>query len=242
MGAEAITAPGPSVDGGGAVTLVLDTATSRLVVGLADATDGRLLAADGEEAGHRHGQLLLPLLDRVLAARGWAKTDIAGIIVGTGPGAFTGLRVGLATAAGIARALGRPIVGVPTGEAIVVAAAEVAGWAPAAVLLLLPAGPKDRVVVRLGGPPVLLPAGREPEVTPETVLVAVDLPGRAPAEALELGLRATAPERLAGALARLGRAAKPATTGGSPIVPEPEYVTLPRGLTAVDGEVRLVRA
>ncbi len=240
MRAEPFADPGPPI-GGGAVTLVLDSATSRLVVGLADATDGRLLAAEGEPSGYRHGQLLLPLVDRVLAACRRAKTDIAGIIVGTGPGAFTGLRVGLATAAGIARALGRSLVGVSTGEAIVAAAAEVAGCAPAAVLLLLPAGPKDRVVVRSGARPVLLPAGHEPELAPETMLVAVDLPGRAPAEALQLGLRASTPERLAAALVRLGRAAPPAATGGTLTVPEPEYVTLPRGLTAVDGQVRLVR-
>lgn len=228
--------------GGSGAVLVVDSATTRLVVGLADPTEGRLVAVRAEPSGYRHGELLLPLIDELLDASGRAKTAVVGVIVGTGPGAFTGLRVGLATTAGIARALGRPLVGVPTSEAIVALAAEDAGSHRASVVLLLPAGPKDRVVARAGRPPVLLPGGREPALEPGDVLVAVDLPGRAPAEALERGARATAPERLAAALVELGLARLAVAATEPLVVPEPEYVTLPRGLAAVGGEIHLVRA
>lgn len=234
------------------LVLVLDSATTRLVAALAEAAmapgaaaDGRLLAVRAEPSGYRHGELLLPLVERLLEGAGRSKADIGGVVVGTGPGAFTGLRVGLATAAGIARALRCPLAGVPTSEAIIAAAAEDAGCPISDVVLLLPAGPNDRIVARAGRPAVLLPAGREPELDDRAILVAVDLPGRAPEAALERGVRATAPERLATILFRLGRTglgARPSTGDGFPSVPEPEYVTLPRGLAAVRGEVRLVRA
>ena len=47
---------------------------------------------------------------------------LGGLVVGTGPGAFTGLRVGIATVKGLAYALDLPVVGVPTGEALLAAA------------------------------------------------------------------------------------------------------------------------
>jgi tRNA threonylcarbamoyladenosine biosynthesis protein TsaB len=210
------------------------------------ATDEDLVGVLVETAGQRHGELLLPLVDRLLDRAGRTRSDIAGVVVGTGPGAFTGLRVGLAAAAGIARARRCPLVGVPTSEAIIAAAAEDAGRPVSAVVLLLPAGPNDRIVARASRPAVLLPAGLEPELEAGAILVAVDLLDRAPAAAQDRGRRATAPDRLAAILFRLARADLAAQGSAaahrSPTVPEPEYVTLPRGLAAVGGEVRLVRA
>lgn len=227
--------------GAPSVVLVLDSATSQLVVGLGEPSAAGLLAVAAEPSGYRHGELLLSLVERVLEAAGLAKDDLGGCIVGTGPGTFTGLRVGLATAAGIARALGRPLVGVPTSEAIIALAADEAACDPAAVVLLLPAGPNDLVVARAGRRFERLPAGRAIDPGPGTVLVAVDLPGRAPADALERGVQATEPKRFAGALLLLGRDGLAAAAERPLAVPEPEYVTLPRGVATVSGEVRLAR-
>jgi hypothetical protein len=100
--------------------------------------------------------------------------------------------------------------------------------------LLLPAGPSDRVLV-LGGVATLLRGGEDPQLDSATLLVAVDLPDRAPAEALALGVQA---ERgLSAALLALG-AARIAAGGEDIARLVPEYVTLPRGITAVKGEVR----
>jgi tRNA threonylcarbamoyl adenosine modification protein YeaZ len=206
--------------------LAIDTATSRVVVARGTA-DGALEDVASWEAGYRHGEALLPSIERLLAPVG-GRAAIGAVVVGTGPGAFTGLRVGIATAKGLAHGLGRPIVGVPTGVALLAAAGGHA-------VLLLPAGPSDRVLVRAGEPSRLLPGGTEPELRPGEALVAIDLDARAPADATERGH--TARDGLAAALLRLG-AERLALTGGDDLVAlVPDYVTLPRGVTAMTGEV-----
>lgn len=188
-------------------------------------------------AGHRHGETLLPTLGRVLGENNVRKSRLKAVVVGTGPGTFTGLRVGVATAKGLARGLGIPILGVPTSAALLEAAAAALGdsdGAPTALALLMPAGPQDRVLV-LGGHPVRLVAGEEPSLPPGTVLVAVDLDGRASEEACALGARAL--DGLGAALLRLGarRLAEGDTDDLSGLVPE--YVTLPRGIERESGAV-----
>ena len=201
--------------------LVLDTATSRVIVA-AGTLDGALLGSTSFPAEHRHGERLLPAVDELSRAHGLERADLAGVIVGTGPGAFTGLRVGLATAKTIAHELGRPIVGVSTGEALLAAID-----APRDAALLLPAGPHDRVEVRAGEPPRLL-AGSDPESSSDGTLVAVDLDGRAPEAALAAGRLAL--EGLAGALLGLGAARLAAASTDDVERLVPEYVTLPRGV------------
>jgi len=215
----------------GARLLALDTATSSAVVALAGA-DGQLLDERRWAAGHRHGEELLRRIDELLVDHGLAVAGLGAIVVGTGPGAFTGLRVGLATAKGLAHGLGRPLVGVPTSRALLAAAAEAGARLPLA--LLLPAGPSDRVLVG-EGEPLLLAGGAEPDLPAGTTLVAVDLDGRAPAVACSLGREALA--GLAGALARLGAARLAAGELDDLAGLVPEYVTLPRGVRAVGGEV-----
>jgi tRNA threonylcarbamoyl adenosine modification protein YeaZ len=206
--------------------LAIDTATSRVVVARGT-RNGALEEVASWEAGYRHGEALLPSIERLLAPVG-GRAAIGAVVVGTGPGAFTGLRVGIATAKGLAHGLGRPIVGVPTGVALL---AAVGGQAA----LLIPAGPSDRVLVRAGEPSRLLPGGSEPELHPGETLVAVDLEGRAPLDALERGHEAR--DGLAAALLRLG-AERLAQTGGDDLEAlVPDYVTLPRGVTATTGEV-----
>jgi tRNA threonylcarbamoyl adenosine modification protein YeaZ len=207
--------------------LALDTATSRVVVARGG-FDGTLVDAAGWPAGYRHGESLLPAIERLLAPVG-GRAAIGAVVVGTGPGAFTGLRVGIATAKGLAHGLGCPIVGVSTGVALLAAA-------PGAGALLLPAGPADRVLVRPGEPARLLPGGTEPDLRSGEQLVAVDLDGRAPGDALERGR--VAHDGLAEALLRLGAERLAAETGGDDLdALVPDYVTLPRGVTALTGEV-----
>jgi tRNA threonylcarbamoyladenosine biosynthesis protein TsaB len=214
---------------GGAI-LAIDTALRRAVVA-AGAADGTVLAEDGWEAGHRHGEELLPRVQALLAGAGLALGDIGGIVVGTGPGAFTGLRVGIATAKALAHGLGAPIVGISTAAALL-------EGAPGARAVLLPAGPSDRVLV-LDGEARLLPAGTVPEAILDGALVAVDLAGRAPDDALARGVAAAA--GLGAALLRLGAARLARGDADELARLVPEYVTLPRGVSSVRGEVEWSR-
>jgi len=221
------------------VVLVMDTATTRVVVALA-APDGRMCAVATWDAGYRHGETLLPTIVRILSDNGLDRSRLAGFVIGTGPGAFTGLRVGIATAKGLAHGLGRPLVGISTAEALLAGASRLAAdpavaSAAGVPVLLLPAGPSDRIVVRPGSEPVLLPGGREPDLVPGEWLVAVDLDGRAPVEALQRG--AAARERLAEELAASGTARLRDGRPDDPAGLVPEYVTLPRGITGERGEV-----
>lgn len=213
--------------------LAIDTSGMNALVALGEA-DGTLVAERRWAAGYRHGEELLARIDEMLAAAGVPMAELAGIVVGTGPGAFTGLRVGLATAKALAYGLGIPIAGVATSEALLAAVAPDDGRRLA---LLLPAGPSDRVLVNRGVT-LLLRGGEDPELDEATTLVALDLPGRAPAEALVAGTQAEV--GLPTALLRLG--ARRLDAGGDDVARlVPEYVTLPRGVPTVKGEVRWSR-
>jgi tRNA threonylcarbamoyl adenosine modification protein YeaZ len=213
--------------------LGIDTSGTNALVALSEA-DGTLLTERRWVAGYRHGEELLTRIDEMLTAAAVPLAELGGIIIGTGPGAFTGLRVGLATAKALARGLDIPIAGVPTSEALLLAASLAIAIEGTQAALLLPAGPSDRVVV-IGGSAVLLRGGEEPELDAGATLVAVDLPGRAPAEALALGAKAEA--GLAESLVRLG--VRRLASGGDDVARlVPEYVSLPRGVAVQKGEVR----
>ncbi len=227
-------------DGRRHAILAIDTATTRVVI----ATGTPAGVADGLStwtAGYRHGETLLPSIGRFLGEQNIRRWRLVGIVVGTGPGAFTGLRVGIATAKGLAHGLGIPLVGVSTAEALIEAFEEAEGR-DAPTVLLLPAGPNDRLVVRAGTRPVPLPAGEDPDIAPGERLVAVDLDGRAPDEAVARG--ETARAGLGQALLRAGAAKLTATAGPSLAELEtlvPDYVTLPRGVRATGGTVEWSR-
>jgi len=78
------------------------------------------LVADGETLGERttRPQLLLADVDALLLAAGVAPSDLTAIVVGTGPGSFTGTRIGLSFARGLALSLDLPVAGVSTLEAL----------------------------------------------------------------------------------------------------------------------------
>lgn len=71
---------------------------------------------------NRHGERMLPLVEELLAEAGWTPTSLDRVGVGVGPGSFTGLRIGVALAQGIALGLDRPVVGVGSLHAMVFAA------------------------------------------------------------------------------------------------------------------------
>ena len=103
------------------LVLALDTATPTLVAGLARWTPSEgaeVLAERAVPSGTKHAELLTPAIARVLADAGLAMADIEAVVTGLGPGPFTGLRVGVVTAAAIGDARGLPVVGVCSLDAV----------------------------------------------------------------------------------------------------------------------------
>jgi tRNA threonylcarbamoyl adenosine modification protein YeaZ len=218
----------------------VDTATTTAVIALGT-PDGAPIAERSWVAGYRHGEELLAQIEALLSQQSIERGALGGLVVGTGPGAFTGLRVGIATVKGLAYALGLPVVGVPTGAALLTAAG-VAGGAGAAssFVLVQPAGPQDRVLTRAGEPSRILPGGADPDLRSGERLVAVDLDGREAPEAAALGAEARA--GLGRALLVAGAARLAAGDADDLARLVPEYVTLPRGVLAAppdDGGVVL---
>ncbi|QFZ24868.1 tRNA (adenosine(37)-N6)-threonylcarbamoyltransferase complex dimerization subunit type 1 TsaB [Saccharothrix syringae] len=103
------------------LVLALDTATPAVTAGVVELTadkSPRLLAQRVTVNPKAHGELLTPHLLEALAEAGHRPADLDAIVCGSGPGPFTGLRVGLATAAALGQALNRPVYPVPTPDAI----------------------------------------------------------------------------------------------------------------------------
>jgi tRNA threonylcarbamoyladenosine biosynthesis protein TsaB len=99
--------------------LALDTATRNISLAL---HDGSQIAA--EQTWHsldNHTMELAPAVQRMLRQAGVAAHDLAGVAVSLGPGSFTGLRIGLGLAKGLALAQRMPLLGVPTLEALALA-------------------------------------------------------------------------------------------------------------------------
>ncbi len=102
--------------------LAFDTATPAVTAALHDGQ--RVLAESTVVDARRHGELLVPAVDRVLATAGREIGEVTGVVVGTGPGPYTGLRVGLVTAAAFGDALDVPVHGVCTLDGLAWAAGE----------------------------------------------------------------------------------------------------------------------
>lgn len=109
--------------------LVIDTATPAVVAAVLDRATGGVLAERTTVDAHAHAELLTPNIVAALADAGLTMADLTGVVVGCGPGPFTGLRVGMATAAAYGHALGIDVRGacsldgigvLTTGEALVV--------------------------------------------------------------------------------------------------------------------------
>ncbi|MGW7053299.1 tRNA (adenosine(37)-N6)-threonylcarbamoyltransferase complex dimerization subunit type 1 TsaB [Streptomyces sp. NPDC054887] len=100
--------------------LAVDTATPAVTVALHDGDS--VVAEAGQVDARRHGELLLPTVDRVLAGAGLKLDAVTAVVVGVGPGPYTGLRVGLATAETFGLVLGVPVHGLCTLDGLAYAA------------------------------------------------------------------------------------------------------------------------
>jgi tRNA threonylcarbamoyladenosine biosynthesis protein TsaB len=96
--------------------LSVDTSTPTCTVGLVDGD--RVLAEFVDSSGQTHARHLMGMIDSTVSASGIPVQDIDGFAVVTGPGTFTGLRIGIGTIKGLAFALSKPVVGVASLTAL----------------------------------------------------------------------------------------------------------------------------
>lgn len=225
------------------ITLALDTSTR--TGGCAVLRDDDVLAEVPGEAARTHAERLPGDLMTVLERARLALADVDVFAVATGPGSFTGLRVGIATMQGLALAADRPLVGVSALDALAQSAAAVTGarvatWVDAwrgEVYAALYDGTveiegasvelPERILARLGGTPTLF-IGDGAAAHRDAIRQTMGARG-AWAPALE--------PPLAGIIARLAHAAAEAGHRPGPAEIQPLYVRRPDAELARDARV-----
>ena len=199
--------------------LAIESASTDPSVAVAEA-DGEPLVVDGWSGGPGQGRELLPRLLAAVERSGRRLEDTTAVAVGIGPGSFTGLRVGMSLAKGIAFGLRVPIVGIPSLAAWLAAepdARAALARAGAHEAFVLVRGVSDPAVVHEDGLPDAIRS--EPVAAPEELAAALALAeGRPPLRAAG-SLAALAAERLA-----------LDGTGDDLRTLEPAYLRLPRGI------------
>src|ERR1700676_3275079 len=94
--------------------LAIDTALDACAAAVLDTEADKLIAQESQAMKRGHAEALMPLIARVIEQSGIAFASLDRIAVTAGPGSFTGLRVGLSAARGIALAANKPVVGLTT--------------------------------------------------------------------------------------------------------------------------------
>jgi tRNA threonylcarbamoyladenosine biosynthesis protein TsaB len=148
------------------VVMGFDTATPVTTAALLR-PDGSAVEAHDEppaESRGRHASLLLGLVERVLREGGVAWEEVSRLAVGVGPGGFTGLRIGIATARALSQARGLDVVPVSSLEAL---AAGAASSQPVAAVIDARRGEVFAAVFAPDGSPLLGPAALAPEALAE---------------------------------------------------------------------------
>lgn len=120
--------------------LAVDTSTSTAAVAVLAGAPGALRTlAEREDPTRSHSDTLLALIDAALAESGLTPADVDGVAVGAGPGSFTGLRIGMATAKGLCFAAQKPLWLVSSLEALALDAAAAGAGAGAIVVPVIDA-------------------------------------------------------------------------------------------------------
>jgi tRNA threonylcarbamoyladenosine biosynthesis protein TsaB len=101
-----------------ALLLLIETATN--VCSIALSRDGRVVAIEESSGRNRHSAVIIPFIEKVCHDAGLELASIDAVAVSKGPGSYTGLRIGVATAKGLCYALDKPLIAVPTLEAMAV--------------------------------------------------------------------------------------------------------------------------
>lgn len=93
---------------------ILALETSAKAVSAAVSEDGRILAAGYQDTGLTHSRTLMPIVEHILQNTGLTMADVDAVAVAAGPGSFTGIRIGVSAAKGLAFAADKPAIAVST--------------------------------------------------------------------------------------------------------------------------------
>lgn len=201
--------------------IAIESASSDPSLALAS-TDGAVFAADGWAGEGRQASELLPRLLVLLARAGRDLREATALAIGVGPGSFTGLRVSMSLAKGVALALRVPVVGVPSLVAWLEAE-------PRAAAAIARAGAQDAYLLTRGAPePRIVAASDLPAMVEGSLLAA-------PSElAMAFGLVGTLPpHEAAAAVARLAATRLGQDPRGDDLADlEPWYLRAPRGVAS----------
>ena len=155
------------------VVLSLDSAglACSVAVGLGE----KVVAEERVDTMHGQAEALLPLVDRAMREAGQVPAALDLVVATVGPGSFTGIRVGLAAARGIALATGARLLGVTSFEAVAVRAAQNDCWEPRFLLVALESHRQDLYVQFFDphGDPLREPAAMMPVLFREAVAATI---------------------------------------------------------------------
>lgn len=176
------------------IVLGLDTATNATVAGVLDRSGTVTEVRDDPEPGVRpgHANRLLGAAEAALQRAGLAWEQVDRIAVGVGPGSFTGLRIGIATARALAQGRGLPLVGVSSLEALALGAGDAE-----LVLAVLDARRGEAFAAAWRGGALVLPAAA---LSPEALVERVGALAGSPLAVGDGAVRFRGPLEAAGAL------------------------------------------
>ena len=238
-----------SKEGAGPLLLAIETAGSACSVAIGRGRN--VLAAECQSMRYGHVEALLPMVDRVVAASGVPRAALDGIAVSVGPGGFTGIRVGLGAAQGVALALGARLIGVTSFAAVAAALPAGAG----SLLVALDSRREDLYVQlfdRSSGRPLAGPAAVMPNDLAQyaaaflggaPLLIAGDIAKDAAAAlggrfAIEIADNSAADARGVLAAAFRQMESEPAGTPVAPLYLRPPDVTFPKNASGPRPEGR----
>ena len=225
------------------LTLGIDTSGDVCAVALLDGDDPERAALRfrAEIAVPRaHGRRLAPLVGQAFEHVGRSASELGLVAVTAGPGSYTGLRIGMSTAKGLALATGCAFVAVPTLQALAATARPPDGRQPGTVVAVLPSRRGEVYAAAYCNNGLIAPDEIAPPIALALGAVAAWVPdgaavGGPGADALDLDAPRAEMRASGVAVARLGIARWHATGGDDPAAAEPLYlkpvaVTRPRGI------------
>ena len=130
---------------------ILGIETATAVCGAAVTRDGRVVAEASVEQKNVHAEKLLGLIHSAMDEAGVALDELDGVAISIGPGSFTGLRIGLSVAKGLAYAASKPVVAVPTLKALAMRSFHAGNIEPSGFILAALDARRDEVYCQLYG-------------------------------------------------------------------------------------------